>query len=34
MMIYQGAKRHPVRLVLAELLAVARDIHTEQVRRK
>ena len=29
-----NAKLEAVRLVLAELLAVARDIHTEQVRRK
>lgn len=29
-----NARLEAVRLVLAELLAVARDIHTEQVRRK
>ena len=29
-----NAKLEAVRLVMAELLAVARDIHTEQVRRK
>lgn len=29
-----NANLEAVRLVLAELLAVARDIHTEQVRRK